>query len=378
MKLVYLTATRIPDDWAHVLQILQMCEAFSLAGAEVELLAPRRKAMIDANPYDYAGVVKNFKITKLPCLELFPGSESKFLFYLRTFSFFITAGLYLVFQKYDVLYTREHLAGLFFNKFIYEVHSKPDAGKGVYERLWKRARGFVVLTSFMKDTYVKSGLPEERITVAPDGVKLDEFTVNEARDEVRTRLSLPKDKYLVGYVGTLKTMQMEKGVGPTIEALAALPDDVEFYVVGGEPAHIEEYKQLAEVKGVGNRTHLIGKVAHDLVPQYLAAFDVVVAPFPDFEHYRYFMSPLKIFEYMAAGVPMIVTNLPSLREVLTDETAKFIPPDDVPALAQAIKELKDHPEEARALRLSARRDAEERFSWEARARGILSFIQARD
>lgn len=378
MKLIYLSTARVPDDWAHVLQMLTMCEAFALAGAHVELLVPRRARTPDTDPFIYAGVQPIFTITRLPCVDLFPGSENRILFYLRTLSFFLVAKLYLLGKKFDVIYTREHLAGLFFKGFVYEVHSKPDAGKGLYERLWKKASAFVVLTTFMKETYVKSGIPDSNITVASDGVKLDEFKVMEAKDEIRAHLSLPKDKYLVGYVGTLKTMNMEKGVGPTIEALVHLPEDVEFYVVGGEKAHIEEYKQLAEVKGVGQRVHLIGKVAHDLVPNYLAAFDVVVAPFPDFEHYRYYMSPLKIFEYMAAGVPMIVTDLPSLREVLTDETAKFIPPDDVSALAAAIEELKTHPEEARALRLSARREAEERFSWEARARGILSFIQARD
>lgn len=375
MKLVYLTTARIPDDWAHVLQILTMCEAFGKAGVEVELLAPKRARTIAIDPYVYAGVEEVFRITKLPCIDLFPGTENSFLFYVRVFSFLIVARLYLLFRSFDVLYTREHLAGLMFNNFVYEVHSRPDAGKGLYARLWKKARAFVVLTSFMKDTYVKAGIPSTRIHIAADGVRLDEFALPVAKPEARRRLGLPEDAYLYGYVGTLKTMQMEKGVACGIDALAELDNRVRFYVVGGEQEDIDEYKAYAEREGVAERTVFVGKVAHADIPLYLAAFDVVIAPFPDFEHYRYYMSPLKIFEYLAAGVPMIVSDIPSLREILTDETAVFIPPADAHALAAALMDLRDDPQKGRALANAARADAK-RFTWDARAKGILAFIRS--
>ena len=73
MKLVYLTSARIPDDWAHVIQILTMSEAFAEAGAEVEIVAPHRAQTPDRDPFAYAQVKPTFRITKLPCLDLFPG-----------------------------------------------------------------------------------------------------------------------------------------------------------------------------------------------------------------------------------------------------------------------------------------------------------------
>jgi glycosyltransferase involved in cell wall biosynthesis len=377
MKLIYLTSARIPDDWAHVIQVLTMCEAFAIAGADIELLAPRRARTPQRDPFEYAGVKPLFKITKISCIDIFPGTENSLFYYLRTFSFFVSAKLYLMSKKYDVLYTREHLAGLFFRNFVYEVHSKPDAGSGLYKRLWKKVRTFVVLTSFMKKTYVEAGVPEDHIVVAADAVKLSSFEAPVSKKEARAKLALPSSDYLIGYVGTLKTMQMEKGVATMLEALVKLPEQFRFVIVGGEKGDIQEYQTMAETLGVSSRSDFTGKVPHEKVPLYLAAFDVVVAPFPDFEHYRYYMSPLKIFEYMAAGAPMVVTELPSLREVLSDETARFVPPSDPTALAQAIEDLSKHPETATQLGSSARKDAEERFSWEARARGILAFIQER-
>lgn len=375
-KLVYLSTARIPDDWAHVLQILTMCEGFADAGAAVELVVPRRAQTSATDPFAYAGVKPNFTITRLPCLDFFPGTQGKFFYWLRTLSFFIAAKLYLASKRYDVLYTREHQAGLFFRDFIYEVHAVPKANDALYRRLWNRARGLVVLTSFIRDRFAANGIPQERICVAPDAVTVAKFSTTLSKEEAREELGLPNDVYLMGYVGTLKTMQMEKGVACAVHSLKELSADIQLVVVGGESEDIAEYKTLAENEGVAGRVVFIGKVSHAKVPLYLKAFDVVVAPFPDVEHYRFFMSPLKIFEYMAAGVPMIVSDLPSLREVLSEQTAAFIPPADASALAVKVNELRAHSDAAQAMADAAREDARTRFSWDARARAILAFIRA--
>lgn len=377
MKIAYLTATRVPDDWAHVLQILHMCEAFASSGAEVELIAPKRNKSASVDAYEYAGVAKNFKIIYLRCIDLFPGTTSRLSFYIRTFSFFVSASFYLHKHKFNALYTREHLAGIFFKKLFYEVHSLPTGGKGLYKKLWKRISGFVVITSAMRDLYVREGISKDSIHVAPDAVTVDSFATPLTKEESRQNMGIDAGKFVMGYVGTLKTMRMEKGVRCGIEALPLLPDDVMFLVAGGEPDDVEEYRLVARSVGVEHRVVFAGKVRHSDVPTYLKACDVVVAPFPDVEHYRLYMSPLKIFEYMAAKVPMIVSDLPSLREVLTDKTAVFIPPADSSALARAVIDLKSAPERRTSLAEAAYEDACNRFSWRARAQGIIQFITNR-
>lgn len=377
MKIGYLTATKIPDDWAHVLQILHMCEAFVGAEVELELIAPKRGKTIETNAYKYAGVDRVFKIVYLPCVDLSPGSPSKLLFFLRSITFFMSARLYLVGKEFDALYTREHLAGLFFKKLFYEVHSLPTGGKGLYKKLWKRIAGFIVITSAMRDLYLREGISPDSIHVAPDAVTVDSFTISLTKEESRRNIGIDARSFVMGYVGTLKTMRMEKGVRCGIESLTYLPDEVMFLVAGGEPEDVEEYRLIAREAGVEHRVMLTGKVQHSDIPMYLKACDVVVAPFPDIEHYRLYMSPLKIFEYMAAKVPMVVSDLPSLREVLTDNTAVFIPPADSTALAHAVIDLMSSPEKRSGLAEAAYEDARNRFSWRARAQGIIQFITSR-
>ena len=86
------------------------------------------------------------------------------------------------------------------------------------------------------------------------------------------------------------------------------------------------------------------------------------------------MSPVKMFEYMAGGRPIIASDLPTIREVLNEKNAVFVPPDNPSALAQAIEELLKHPERAQEFARQAKRDVLA-YSWDERTKRILSFIK---
>ncbi|HUO50623.1 MAG TPA: glycosyltransferase family 4 protein [Candidatus Paceibacterota bacterium] len=375
MKICYLSSARIPDDWGHVLQIMQMCEAFAQNGHEVTLLVPRRGKTLKQDPYAYAGVAPIFKIQRLVCIDFFPGTTSLFFYVLRTLSFYLSVKFYLLRQSFDLFYTREPLVTLFIFGCVYEIHSPPKDSSRT-RRALLRTRGLVALTSSIKNILVQRGYPEDRIIVEHDAVKAEKFQTGYTKTQARTKCAIPEDQYVIGYVGTLKTMGMEKGVACTIRALLELPDNVHFWVVGGEANDIAEYAKLATDLGVHDRVHLVGKVPHAQVSEYLAAFDVVVAPFPDFEHYRLYMSPLKIFEYMVAKVPMVVSDLPSLRDVLDERTAVLIPPAGEHALATAIQEFQANPSRAANIANAAYELVISHYSWRARAERIMSFANS--
>lgn len=350
-----------------------MCEAFAKAGHDVTLLAPYwNDPLVGEDAFAYAGVEKNFTIKRLSRIDIAPTNANGVLYWVRTISFLVAARMYLWQNHFDIVYTREALGGLFVPFCVYEIHSPPK-NRWLYKISLFRTRALSVLTSGIRDVLVKRGYPIEKILVEPDAVDYERFALLVSRNEARVQLSLPQKKYLVGYVGTLKTMGKEKGVGPTIRALMNVPD-VLFYVVGGEEPHIAEYKALAKECGVSERVVFTGQVPHAQVPLCLKAFDVVVAPFPDIEHYRLYMSPLKIFEYMAAGVPMIVTDLPSLRDVLSEESAFMIPPDNVQALSSALNDLRFHPEKAKTIAKNALELARTKYTWKARAERTVEFI----
>lgn len=120
----------------------------------------------------------------------------------------------------------------------------------------------------------------------------------------------------------------------------------------------------------------MGQVAPVQVPIYLAAFDVCVIASPDLPFFRYYSSPLKLFEYMAAGRAIVCTDLPATSEVVRDgETALLVPPGNANALAEAIRRLRDDLALRSRLGEAARKEVDH-FSWQARAKRILAAIVA--
>jgi glycosyltransferase involved in cell wall biosynthesis len=110
------------------------------------------------------------------------------------------------------------------------------------------------------------------------------------------------------------------------------------------------------------------------LPRYLKAADVAVLPNTAREEIsRICTSPLKLFAYMASGAPLVASDVPALREVISERSAVFVAPDDPAALAGGIRALAEDPARAAALAAVAKEDARQ-YTWEKRAERILSFI----
>ncbi|KND50758.1 MAG: Glycosyltransferase [Parcubacteria bacterium C7867-001] len=364
MKLVYLSTARVPDEWAHVIQIMKMCEAFADAGHDVTLAIPQRGRTSGEDPFTYAGVRSNFRIVKLPCVDVNPGSQGKMLFWLRTFSFLVVARCYLLCTAYDLLYTRELFALGDLTKTVFELHSQTDAVRRARHSLI-RSRAVVCISQGLADDVVVSGIPREKLVVAPDGVSLGDFERPESSDLARKRLGIPSDKPVALYIGILDTW---KGV-ETLYAAAALMPEVRTVVIG---AHDGAEKRLAvEYPHV---TFIPFQPYRELANNQQIA-DVLILPNSGKEAISAkYTSPLKLFSYMASGKPIVASDLPSLREVLSESNTFFAKADDPASFAATVRYVLAHPEEARA-RASAAQKNVTRYSWTARAEHILSEIE---
>ena len=107
----------------------------------------------------------------------------------------------------------------------------------------------------------------------------------------------------------------------------------------------------------------------------MSAFDLAAMPFPFTPHFAHFASPLKLFEYMAAGCAIIASDLPAWSDVISDgETALLLPPDDTAAWGSAIDRLRHDKDLRQELGSRARERALARYTWEARAQKILAHI----
>jgi glycosyltransferase involved in cell wall biosynthesis len=209
------------------------------------------------------------------------------------------------------------------------------------------------------------GVPAQRIAVVPDGTTAPTGPLPR-RDQAGRRIV---------YAGQLYRW---KGVDTLLDALALLPE-ANLTIIGGrgDPADpdLAACRARAAELGIADRIEFAGFVPHAEVRARISGAAVAVVPLPDNLMARYFTSPLKLFDYMAAGVPIVASDLPALQEVVTDgDSALLVPPDDPAALAQTIRRLLVNPGLADRLRRTAF-EAVADYTWERRAARILEALE---
>ena len=225
----------------------------------------------------------------------------------------------------------------------------------------------VTISPILKAAYVDAGIPEKKIVVEPDAVDLCEPRQGAGRTELRSLLGLPRDAFIATYCGH---MYAHRGVEDILDAAARLPN-VEFVLVGGWDEDVERVRKTARsLRNVSVR----GFVPHPQVFEYLQASNVLLMPYPETCETAQWMSPLKLFEYMAAERPIVATDLPALRSHLTDRrTALLVPSSSGAALAGAISELQRDSFLARATAKAAAEEVKT-FTWDRRAKRVLHGI----
>ena len=376
MKILYIANIRLPTEKAHGIQIMKMCESFAHVGAEVELVIPDRYTPLTEDPFSYYGVERAFAITRLPTFDTVSWGRAGF--WLQTLSFITRAARYARRSSAKVIYSRDP-ALFFFGRMllgktlVWEIHAKP--APRVVKKIQKSRVRIVAISSGLRDMLIEAGVPRERIIVAHDAVDTDLFAGVSDRRTVRRELSLPEDKKLVAYVGKYKTMDESKGVEEIISAIGAVHAhraDTGLLLVGLNSDEFAEVEALVKNAGLDGAAHLVGHVVHKYVARYMRAADVLVMNYPNTEHYARFMSPLKLFEYMASGTPIITSDLPSIREALDDTTAYFFKADDAADFGRVLEEiLTDSISASEKARATLEKVKE--YTWQKRAEDIIEF-----
>ncbi|MFH0820037.1 MAG: glycosyltransferase family 4 protein [bacterium] len=391
MKLIYLANARIPAEKAHGIQIMKTCEAFVREGVEVELVLPFRfnQKFKNIDPFSYYNLKTKFKITKLFSLDLVPLSRwfSPWGFWLQAFSFAIVSNFYLFFKRGNLIYSRDEFSLYFLSfwqkNFVYEMHAFPESNFYFYNRIFKKAKKIIVITHQLKDLLIKQGIESEKTLVAPDGVDLEQFNISESQESCRQKLNLPQDKKIVLYAGHLYKW---KGVAVLLEAarkseIPALPSgrrdqkpEILFVFVGGTKEDIESFK-LKVISYKLTNVLVVDHRPYSEIPYWLKAADVLILPNSAREKIsQFYTSPLKLFEYMASGRPIVASNLPSIREVLSENNAILVKSDDPISLSGGIASVLQNSDFSAKIAKQALQDVEA-YSWKKRAKNILSFIK---
>ena len=374
MNIAYIANARIPTEKAYGYQIAKMCEAFASAGHDLTLIAPTRTNNIGENLHEYYGVSNNFKLIYLKShdwswLRRFIG---EYYFYLNSIAFFMKC-FFLKLDKSATVYTRNpELAWLFAKRgyrTFFECHQMPNKKSWLFNFFIKPVTGIIAITQGLKSDIVKRyDYPSEKILVAPDGVDLETFDIDISREDARQKLGLPIDKKITLYTGHLYTW---KGVDTLAQAAASLPPDTLVYVVGGTKEEIKLFKQRNS-----DTSRIINVAARprNEIAIWLKAADVLILPNSSKEAIsEKYTSPLKLFEYMASGTPIIASNLPSLREIIDDNLATLYAADTPLDLNEKINYVLQNPALVLTLANKARQSAKT-YSWKNRAAIIISKI----
>jgi glycosyltransferase involved in cell wall biosynthesis len=231
-------------------------------------------------------------------------------------------------------------------------------------RVWRRAAGVVTTTAGIRDSLAEAYGAREHVRVVPNGCDVTAGPCPEPSLETPPR---------VVYAGQLYPW---KGVDVLVEAMAEVPE-ARLVVLGGleREADLGRIRARLAALGLAERSELPGSLPQAQVAGELKRAAVIAVPFLRSAMTERHTSPLKAFEAMAAGRPIVISDLPSSRELLRhEETALLVAPGDASALAAAIRRLLADRELARRLARAAFSEAG-RYSWDTRAKAILSLIR---
>ncbi len=373
MKMAYIVNLRIPTEKAYGYQICKMCEEFAKKIDNVELLVPNRTRAEDVDLFSYYGLENIFIVRRIKIFysKIVVKYSEKLNFLLGRFTFFIKLFFKRKSDKKTIIYTRSPeiawLASLLGRTILYEAHSWPAGKNKLYKFFLKKVDLIICNSKGTENEYKDRGFSSTM--VAPNGVDLQDFNIDEDADTCRTGLKLPKDKTIIMYVGHLYKW---KGAEMLIDAAEKLVDknEIQFVLVGGYPADIQNFQEKIDKKNLQNIS-LLGHVNKKLIPKFLKSADVLVLPnFPISKESEKHTSPIKMFEYMASRRPIIASDLPSIKEVLNNNNSVLFRAGSCDDFVKELETLLADSDKSEKIINQAYQDAKH-FTWEKRAENIL-------
>jgi glycosyltransferase involved in cell wall biosynthesis len=365
MNIVAIAGSTIPSDTANSLQVMKACQALAQIGQEVTLLVPGSKnTSIDLK--SHYGLQIDFPIEWL-------SSSSRRMF---TWDSVRRARA----LKADLVYSwfpQSAVFGLLRRlPVVFEIHIQPT---GLFGPLWHRAfanmRGRKRLVSITRalvnilEHDFHMPFSSEDVVIAPNGVDLERFASLPDPVTARRQIGL-REAQTVMCTGHLYA---GRGAELFLSLAKSIPQ-AQFVWVGGRPEDVDTWRQRAE----SDNLTFTGFIPNRDLALYQAAADLLLMPYSHSimgssgtADSAAVASPMKMFEYMAAGRAIVSADLSVIREVLNEKSAVFCEPDRIEHWRFEIEKLLENEARRDELGNQARRDVEG-YTWVARAKRIMN------
>jgi len=261
-------------------------------------------------------------------------------FIYERYSLWGMSGLWLA-RKLGIPLVLEVNAPLVYEQQRYRVGvTCPPLARWVERHVWHGANFMTAVSESLRGQMQRSGVDPRRIQVLPNAVDPRLFHGNSSGRALREHLKLD-GHFTVGFVGTFRPWHGVDLLLTTFQDLNRIDPKTHLLLVGDGPLRCRFEKQVRNA-GLEKAVTFAGRIAHQDVPKYMAAMDVTVAPYPALDEFYY--SPIKLFEYMAAGRPVVASRVGQVAEILVDgETGLLFKPGDSAELLRCLLQVRTDP-----------------------------------
>jgi glycosyltransferase involved in cell wall biosynthesis len=371
MKIACIASSQIPSTTANSIQVMKACHALAQNQAEVRLWVPGNSDISWTTLRVHYGLMEEFSIQWQPSQQM-----------LKRYDLAFNAVNKALAWKADLVYTwlpqAAVLAGMRRIPVVLEMHDLPTGRMGPhlfrqFVRLHSRKRLLVITQALYDQLRTRHGfdLPEEEYRISPNGTDLERYAGLPEPEDARRSLGLPQG-LTIGYTGHFYS---GRGMDLMMNLIPAFPE-VNFMFVGGQPEKVLTWQGLMKQSNFSN-AYTTGFIENARLPLYQAAADILIMPYEESiagssgGNSAEICSPMKMFDYLASGRPILTSDLPVLHEVLNQNNAIFAPPNDLEAWKGELARLIEDSSLRRSLGQQAQIDAA-RYTWKARARAALA------
>jgi glycosyltransferase involved in cell wall biosynthesis len=379
-KILYLHNAGIGSRAANLVQVVSMCSAFAQAGYRTVLVLHAERSH---EAYHLKMLRERYDCDERVMLRIVHRKLSGRLFKHINHLWYRRI---VMKEKPDLCFVRDPRYFTMTLKMgiptLLELHNtRLHLGSRLLDRLFRmqvvkgarhpRCLGVITISKALNTFWETSGIPAERTLVLHDGVNPEMFSKTTDQAAAREALNLPSDRKIVVYTGNL---QANRGIRYMLDLAQHFPDLL-FVMAGGEPAHVDFYRQECQREQINN-IRFDGHQPHSQIPLYLSAADILLAMWSEQVPTIHYCSPLKVFEYMASGKPALFPGYRTILEVAEEGKDAFIAtPDSPEGFRTTLQKILDtDPGMIRSITDAAREKVLRKYTWKQRVGAIIEFI----